>query len=282
MTRMSRSLDGVLREELLCVVMASTFQLSANISMLFAELAFLDRIGAAARAGFHAVECQFPYAHAAQDIALRVADHGLVMNGINTPMGDPQKNEFGCAALPGRQAKFRADFETALAYADRLRAGTIHCMSGAPQPDELSKARETFLGNMRWASEQARSTEVTLVVEPLNSRDRPGYFVSRSDDVVALLRELDCENVKLLFDVYHIQIMEGDLIRRMERHWPYIGHVQIAGVPERHEPDTGEVAFEGIIRALTACGWSGYVGAEYNPRGDTMAGLGWAKPWLNA
>jgi hydroxypyruvate isomerase len=262
--------------------MPPSFTLSANISLLFAEYPFLDRIGAAAAAGFRAVECQFPYAFPAPAIEERLAAHGLVMNGINTPRGDAARGEFGTAAMPGREADFEADFARALAYAQTLGARTIHCMSGAPAAEDRSRARRTFLANMRRASARAREAGMTLLIEPLNARDRPGYFVSRSDEAADLLTELDCDNVKLLFDVYHIQIMEGDLLRRLERHWPIIGHVQIASVPRRHEPDEGEVAYPAILAELSARGWQGYVGAEYVPRGQTADGLGWAAPWLAA
>src|SRR5262249_48627262 len=137
-----------------------------------------------------------------------------------------------------------------------------------------------FLNNLGKASELAAAHGLTLLIEPLNRRDRPGYFVSRSDEVVMLLQDLACDHVKLLFDLYHIQIMEGDLLRRLERHWPSIGHVQIASVPGRHEPDEGEIAYPAILSDLAHRGWSGYVGAEYNPRRGTAEGLGWAAPWL--
>ncbi|MEN9709043.1 MAG: hypothetical protein RIQ68_1451 [Pseudomonadota bacterium] len=251
------------------------FILSANISMLFPERPFLERIGAAAHAGFHAVECQFPYALPAQDIAAALQQHGLVMNGINTPPGET----FGSAALPGEEARFRDDLEHALDYAKILGAGTIHCMSGMTG-GMSTKARETFLRNLSYASARAQDQAKTLVIEPLNSVDRPGYFVSRSDDVVMLLTELQAPNVKLLFDIYHIQIMEGDLLRRLQRHWPWIGHVQIASVPDRQEPDLGEINLPAFFNALRAQGYEGYVGAEYNPRGDTLAGLEWAREYL--
>ncbi len=260
--------------------MARTFILSANISMLFAEHPFIDRIDAAAAAGFRAVECQFPYAVASGDIAARLAATGLPMNSINTPLGDLSRGEFGFAALPGRESAFREGFERALAYAARLGVGTIHCMSGVPDPAARPAARATFLENLRWAAPLARAAGVELVIEPLNSRDRPGYFVARSDDVVELLAELGEPNVKLLFDVYHLQIMEGDIFRRMERHWPHIGHVQIASVPSRREPDEGELACPAILAELARRGWDRFVGAEYNPRGRTEDGLGWAAPWL--
>ncbi len=257
------------------------FQLSANISMLFAEFAFPDRIEAAAKAGFRAVECQFPYGFAATALRQRLDACGLIMNSINTPMGDAARGEFGLAALPGEQRRFRRDFETALDYAMTLGATTVHCMSGAPAADAQPAARATFLDNLLWASQQARACGVTVVIEPLNTRDRPGYFVSRSDEVVALLETLDCDNVRMLFDAYHIQIMEGDLLTRLRRHWPRIGHVQIASVPGRREPDEGELAFGALLAELDVLGWEAFVGAEYNPRGLTAEGLGWAQPWLH-
>jgi hydroxypyruvate isomerase len=169
---------------------------------------------------------------------------------------------------------------TSPCFADAtVGAGTIHVTSGLTF-GQTREARDAFFENFFWASHKARLADITLLIEPLNAVDRPGYFVSRSDDVVALLGELGCENVKLLFDVYHIQIMEGDLLRRLERHWPHVGHVQIASVPRRHEPDEGEVAFAAILADLTARDYQGFVGAEYNPRGSTQEGLGWAAPWL--
>jgi len=259
--------------------MRQTFTLSANISMLFTDLPFLARIGAAAAAGFAAVECQFPYASEASDVAGELARHGLVMNGLNTPQGDPARGEFGMAAAPGLQSRFRGEFDQALAYAATVGAQMIHVMSGMTG-GQTTAARDAFFENFTWASARARAAGVTLLIEPLNAVDRPGYFVSRSDDVVALLDELGCDNVKLLFDVYHIQIMEGDLLRRLARHWPHVGHVQLASVPRRHEPDEGEVAFAAILGELGARGYAGFVGAEYNPRGKTQDGLGWAAPWL--
>ena len=259
--------------------MRHTVTLSANISMLFPDLPFPGRIGAAAGAGFAAVECQFPYATDPREVKAELARHDLVMNGINTPQGDPAKGEFGMAAVAGSQSRFRDEFEQALAYAATVGARTIHVMSGMTG-GQTKEARDAFFENVFWASHKARLADITLLIEPLNAVDRPGYFVSRSDDVVALLGELGCDNVKLLFDVYHIQIMEGDLLRRLDRHWPHVGHVQLASVPRRHEPDEGEVAFAAILADLTARGYQGFVGAEYNPRGSTQEGLGWAAPWL--
>ncbi len=262
--------------------MPHPFRLSANISMLFADLPFLQRIDAARAAGFPAVECQFPYATGLAELVDRLTALGLPMNSINTPMGDPTRGEFGFAALTGREDDFRAGFERALIYGSALKVSTIHCMSGVPGAATATSARNTFLQNLRWAAPLARNYDIDLVIEPLNARDRPGYFVARSDDVAGLIAELGESNVKLLFDMYHIQIMEGDLIRRLEKHWSIIGHIQIAGVPLRREPDEGEIAGANMLHELARRGWAGFVGAEYNPRGDTMAGLGWARAWLKS
>ena len=262
--------------------MTVSFRLSANISMLFADRHFPRRIEAAAAAGFPAVECQFPYAFDRAEILSALNGHGLPMNSINTPVGDLQRGEFGFAALPGKQDQFRSTFEKALEWGAALGVETIHCMSGAPGADDLSAARKTFMNNLSWAAPLAQAQNINLLIESLNSRDRPGYFVSRSDDVAALIAELGEPNVKLLFDIYHIQIMEGDISCRLERHWPVIGHVQVAGVPARNEPDVGELAISNIMIGLAKMGWRGFVGAEYNPVSQTEDGLGWARPWLNA
>lgn len=253
------------------------FRWSANISMMFAELPFPDRIAAAAQAGFPAVECHFPYDLDRRDIIARLDANSVVMNGVNTPPGNAQKGEFGFAAVPGREADFQRGLELALDWAVALGAKTIHCMCGVVDPAQHEQARETFLSNMLWASDQARGTGVDLLIEPINRYDRPNWFVSRSDDVVALLDEMGRDNLKLMFDFYHIQIMEGDLLRRMERHWDHIGHFQFASVPRRAEPDEGEINYPNIFAAIAQRGWSGWVAAEYRPRGKTQDGLGWMR-----
>ena len=251
-----------------------SIRLAANISMLFREYDFADRIAAAVDAGFPAVECQFPYEVEADVLAARLARSKVPMIGLNTPPGD----RFGSAAVPGLERRFREDFERALHYAQAMGTHAIHVMSGVPDAPR-EQALAVFLTNLRWAAQRAPKGMI-LLIEPLNSRDRPGYFVSRSDEVVELLAVLACPNVKIMFDLYHVQIMEGDLITRLARHFDHIGHVQIASVPGRHEPDEGEICLDGVFTALEAQGWGGYVGAEYNPRGDTVEGLGWAEPWL--
>jgi hydroxypyruvate isomerase len=257
----------------------TALRFSANISMLFPEHPFLDRIDAAARAGFKAVECQFPYEWSIADIKARLAANGIPLTGLNTQRGDVAAGERGMAAVPGRSATFRDHLAQALEYATALGVPKIHVMSGVADPARMAAATETFLENMAYAGDEARKAGVTLLIEPLNKYDNPGYFVGTSDAVVALLEKLGRDNVTLLFDVYHIQIMEGDLTRRLERHWPRIGHIQVASVPGRHEPDEGEVAYPAIFQEIAARGWDSWVGAEYNPRGRTADGLGWLRPF---
>jgi hydroxypyruvate isomerase len=251
--------------------MSARTRFSANVSMMFGEYEPLDRINAAARAGFEAVEFLFPYEFSVADIRARLSDSNIVLNHLNTRPGET----FGLAAQPGKEDEFARVFDQALDYATRLGALTIHCMSGVVAQQDRAHAKDTFLRNMRSASAKAQGTGVTLVIEPINIHDRDNFFVQRSDDVVALLRELACPNVRLLFDFYHIQIMEGDLTRRLDRHWDHIGHFQFASVPLRHEPDTGEINLKPLFAEIVKRGWSGFLGAEYRPAGRTEDGLGW-------
>jgi hydroxypyruvate isomerase len=256
--------------------MSARLRFSANISMLFPELPFLARIDQARIEGFDAVECHFPYDVKIADIKARLAANGLVMNAINTAPGD-RPGDWGTAAMPGRSAEFASQLGQALAYAAALGIPTVHCMSGVLPPGERAGMRPVFIDNMRRASEAARAANVDLLVEPLNSRDKPDYFVSTSDEIVALLAEIGCDNVKLLFDVYHVQIMEGDITKRLHRHWPRIGHIQIASVPERHEPDEGEVAYGFVLDEVARLGWTGFIGCEYRPRRPGSAGFAWLR-----
>jgi hydroxypyruvate isomerase len=256
--------------------MTANLLFSANISMLFTELPFLERIDQARIEGFDAVECHFPYAIKIADLKARLDANGLVMNALNTAPGN-RPGDWGTAAMPGRAPEFRAQLAAALDYAKALAIPTIHCMSGVLPESERAAMRPVFIDNMRRASEAARLANVVLLVEPLNSRDKPNYFVSTSDEIIALLEEIDRDNVKLLFDVYHIQIMEGDITRRLRRHFPRIGHIQIASVPERHEPDDGEIAYGFVLDEIAGLGWQGYIGCEYRPRRPGSQGYQWLR-----
>jgi hydroxypyruvate isomerase len=246
---------------------------SANISMLFCERPFTDRIRAAASVGFDAVECHFPYEHDAADIHARMQDAGVVMNGINTPPG--QVGEFGLAAVPGREDDFARGLDAALVWGARVGVETIHCMAGCVPDEERDRAGEVFLRNLENAIPAARDAGLTLLIEPINTRDRPGYFLRHPDQAHDVVTKLASERVKLMFDFYHMQIVAGDLLTRMNALWPIIGHFQIASAPRRHEPDEGEVNYTEIFKAIEARGWPGYVAAEYNPRGRTEDGLNW-------
>jgi 2-dehydrotetronate isomerase len=254
----------------------TSLPLSANISFMFMERPFLERIGAAAAAGFPAVECHFPYEHPIPILRKALKKAGIRLTGINTAPGD-RPGDWGLACDPKRRAEFRAGVRQALRYAKALDVPTIHVMAGMVAQADLRKARRAYMANMAWAADEAAKSAKTIVSEPLNTRDKPGYFISRSDDVATMIREIGRPNLKLMFDCYHVQIMEGDVTKRLERHRDVIGHVQIAAVPSRNEPDEGELDHRHLFKALKAGGYPGHVGCEYKPRGRTEDGLGWIK-----
>jgi hydroxypyruvate isomerase len=250
---------------------------SANIAFLFAERPFLERIDAAKAAGFTAVECHFPYDIPVDVLKARLDEAGVRLSGLNTAPGDVARGDWGLAGVPGREADFRRDFDQAASYATTLGARVIHVMAGIVPAEQRGEARRTYVGNLREAARSIAGSGITLVLEPLNTRDKPGYLVSRSDDLAEIIAEIGEPDVKLMFDVYHVQVMEGDLIRRLERHRPIIGHIQIAAAPSRAEPDEGEIAYRAIFDAIAAIGYDGLIGLEYKPRGRTEDGLGWMK-----
>jgi len=260
---------------------------AANLSMLYPELPFLERFGAAAADGFKGVECLFPYDHAPELLAAQLHQHQLQQVLFNAPPGNWAGGEKGLACLPGRETEFDASIDKALAYAQALRCPRVHVMAGImPTQSASDSLRETYVSNMRRAARRARPYGVTLLIEPLNARDNPGYLVSRQDDAHALVAEIGEANVAVQMDLYHCQIVEGDVAMKIRRWLPTgrVAHFQIAGVPERHEPDIGELNYAyllGVIDEVSAqCGWQGWVGCEYRPaRGavpeGTRAGLGW-------
>lgn len=257
-------------------------KLAANLSMLFNEVPFLDRFAGAAAAGFRGVEFLFPYEHAPAEVARRLGDHGLALALFNLPPGDWAAGERGLAALPGREADFDAGLARAMAYAEALRPPCIHMMAGIP-PDDADPAacRAAYVRNLRAAAAALAPAGIQVVIEPINRRDIPGYYLTRQDQAIALLDQAGAVNTGLQMDLYHCQIVEGDLATKIRAYAPRLGHVQIAGVPERHEPDTGEVHYPYLFDLLDALGYGGWVGCEYHPRGDTAAGLAWAAPYLN-
>ena len=266
-------------------------QFAANLSMLYPELDFLDRFEAAARDGFKAVEFLFPYAYEARELAARLKAHGLQQVLFNMPPGDWDKGERGLACRPGREAEFREGVGHALAYAQVLACPRIHVMAGQlPAGTERDAVRPTYVDNLRWAAAQADKQGVQLMIEPINTRDIPGFFLNRQDHAHELIAEIAAPNVKVQMDLYHCQIVEGDVAMKIRQYLPTgrVGHFQIAGVPERHEPDIGEMnypyLFQVIDEVSRQCGWTGWIGCEYRPArgaqpGGTSAGLGWFRPW---
>jgi hydroxypyruvate isomerase len=247
---------------------------AANLAYLFTERPFIERFGAAAVAGFKAVELQFPYDHAASAVRGEIERHGLVMLGINTPPGSA--GEPGLAGVPGRESEFGAAFRRALDYAVAIRATAIHCMAGMVPAALQAAGEDTFVANLARAADLAAEHGITILIEPLNRRDRPDYLLHRPEQAVAIIERCGRPNVRMQFDFYHVQIEAGDLMTRFERHRPVIGHVQIAAVPSRAEPDEGEVNYPAIFAMLDRSPYAGYVGCEYKPRRGTREGLGWA------
>ncbi|MDP1789966.1 MAG: hydroxypyruvate isomerase family protein [Methylibium sp.] len=251
---------------------------AANLTLLYTEQAFLDRAAAAARDGFEAVECQFPYEHPAAEFAARLADSGLPLVLMNAPPGDAAAGERGLAALPGRQADFRRAVDTALAYASAVRCPRLHVMAGRlPAGTERAALQPTFVENLAWAARQAAGTGIELLIEPINLRDMPGYFLNRQDHAHEIVQLVNAPNLKVQMDLYHCQVVEGDVAMKLRQYLPTgrVGHLQVAGVPERQEPDIGELNAAYLFDVIDALGYGGWVGCEYRPRGETSAGLGW-------
>jgi 2-dehydrotetronate isomerase len=256
---------------------------AANLTMMYGEHAFPDRIAAAARDGFAAAECLFPYDFAAEDLKSRLDSSGVELVLFNAPPGDWAAGERGIASLPGREDEFRRGFDRALHYARVLGNRRVHVMAGlrdAATP--LEAQRELYLRNLAWAAAQAQPEGITILIEPINTRDMPGYLLNRQDDAQTIRAELKAPNLQVQFDCYHCQIVEGDLATKLRRDIAGIGHVQIAGVPARHEPDLGEVNYPYLFTLLDELGYAGWIGCEYRPRGATSAGLGWLQPYLPA
>jgi hydroxypyruvate isomerase len=254
-------------------------QLAANLSTLFTEVDFLDRFAAARAAGFRHVEYQFPYAWQPQDIARAARESAVQVVLHNLPAGDMARGERGIACLPGREREFREGVERAIEYASAVGCARVNCLAGLAPADPAHFA--ALVANVRQAARRLGEVGIELLIEPINTRSVPGFFLSRSAQAVDVLNAAGEANARIQYDVFHMQIMEGDLACTLERLLGRIGHIQIADVPERHEPGTGEVNFAFLLAHLDRLGYSGWVGCEYNPRGDTVAGLTWAKPYLS-
>ena len=252
---------------------------SANLGFLFTELSLPDAIRAARRAGFEAVECHFPYDVSPEEVRAALRETDLPMLGLNTVRGDTDRGEFGLSALPGREADARGAIDRAVEYAASIGARSVHVMAGRTGGGEAAEA--AFRANLAHACDRAEG--LTILLEPINHRDAPGYHLSTVEHAAEIIEALGRENLKIMFDVYHVQIMQGDLIRRLEAHRELIGHVQIAAVPDRGEPDAGEVHYPNLIAAIREMGFEAPIGAEYKPRhGSTEAGLGWLEAYRGA
>jgi hydroxypyruvate isomerase len=252
---------------------------AANLSFLFHEFAFVDRFAAAAEAGFRAVEFTFGYDFPAHELAARLRAHDLEQVLINAPPGDWNAGERGLGAVPDRERDFAAGVATALRYADALSCPRVHVLagvlSGDGDPRWRARCRSTFVDNLRTAGREAASHGVELMIEPINARDVPGYFLTTQAEAHAIREEVGAANVKVQMDLYHAQIVEGDLSEKLRRWLGAIGHIQIAGVPGRHEPDVGEVNYYALFALLDELHYRGWVGCEYRPLRDTLSGLRW-------
>lgn len=247
-------------------------KLSANLGFLWNELSLPDAIRAAKKAGFDAVECHWPYDTPVEDVNAALAETGLKMLGLNTIRGDLEKGENGLCALVGRQEKARAAIDQAIDYAVASNTPNIHVMAGFAQGEA---AHNTFVENLKYACAQASTHNITILIEPLNKYDAPDYFLQNSTQAKVIIEEVGTDNIKLMFDCYHLQIMEGDISRRLVELKPIIGHVQFASVPTRQEPNQGELDYSHIFKVLFDNGFDQPIGAEYKPATTTEAGLGW-------
>ncbi len=273
-------------------------QLAANLTMMYTELPFLERFEAAARDGFKGVEYLFPYAYSAQELADRLHAHGLSQVLFNAPAGGWDaastdaawgSGQRGTACIPGKEQEFQAGVLLALDYAEDLSCPRIHAMAGLlPQGVAYEQALATYICNLKWAAAEAAKCGRDVLVEPINTRDMPGFFLNLQEQAHDILQQVGADNLKVQMDLYHCQIMEGDLATKIRKYLPTgrVGHLQIAGVPERHEPDVGELNYTYLLKVLdevaATCGWTGWVGCEYKPKlggqaGGTSAGLGWMR-----
>ncbi len=274
---------------------SAPLRFAANLSWLYTDLPFLDRFEAAARDGFKGVECLFPHEHPRAEVAARLRDLGLELVLFNAAPGNWAAGERGLAGVPGREADFRASLIAALELAQALGCPRVHVMAGlrsdgdAPgMTDARAQAWATYEANLRWAAEQARATERVITIEPINPRDMPGYLLTRPGEAFALAQNIDSAHLQVQLDLYHAQIVEGDVTMRLRQMLPTgrVGHLQIAAVPDRGEPDAGELNFPWVFDELRRLSWAGWIGCEYRPRATprpdapgqaTTDGLGWLR-----
>lgn len=257
-------------------------RLAANVSLMFPEVPFMERFAAAARAGFRYVEYQFPYAFgSAAEVAQRARDAGVEVVLHNLPGGDAAKGDRGIACQPARASEFREGVERAIEYAKAAGCPRLNVLAGvAPEGVAREKLFETLVANLRFAADKLAAAKLQLLTEPVNPRTIPGFFLTTSRQAIEAIDAAGSANLKLQYDIFHMQIVEGDLAKTIERLLPRIGHMQLADVPDRHEPGTGEINFDFLLAHIDRLGYQGWMGCEYLPKGDTVAGLAWAKRYL--
>jgi hydroxypyruvate isomerase len=256
-------------------------QFSANLSFLFTELDFPDRFGAAARAGFKGVEFHFPYDFDKAVLAEVMLTSGVEVVLFNLPAGNWAAGERGIASLPERKAEFQDGVGRAIEYAEALGCAQLNCLAGIPTGPNCSqgKAIDTLIDNLRFAAAVTQRAGIRLTMEPLNTRDNPGFLISTTTQAMQVIDAVGSKNLLLQYDLYHAQVMEGDLARTLETLLPRIGHLQVADNPGRHQPGTGEIRFDFIFERLQALGYGGWIGCEYKPSGATENSFGWLQQW---
>jgi hydroxypyruvate isomerase len=253
---------------------------AANLTMLFNEFDFLDRFKAARDAGFKGVEYLFPYPYRKEDLAERLEDNGLTQVLHNLPAGDWAKGERGVACIPGREREFEEGVDRAIEYARALHCSQLNCLAGiAPADADAAAVRDTFVRNLGFAAEKLRASGIRLLIEPCNTRDIPGFYLNRSAQALDVMAAVASDNLWLQYDIYHMQVMEGDLAPTIERILPRIGHMQLADNPGRHEPGTGEINYPFLFGHIDRIGYEGWIGCEYKPAASTLAGLDWIGPY---
>lgn len=248
---------------------------SANLGFLWSALPLLDRIDRAAAAGFRAIELHWPYDTPPEEVRDACRRHGLTLVGLNTAVGDAASGDFGLGAVPGREADFMAALEQSVDYCRVTGARAIHAMAGNVPASRRSQAREVFIGNLQRAAERAAEEDLTLLLEPINANDKPDYFLSTLQEADALIEAVGSTRIQIMFDVYHVARQEGDVLRKLERYQHRIGHVQVAAVPSRAEPDEGEICYRAVFEQLDSMDYAGFVGCEYIPRAGVEEGLKW-------
>ncbi len=249
---------------------------AANLGFLWTELPLLDRIAAAGRAGFRAVELHYPYDLPPADVAKACRDANVVLLGVNTALG-PGPNDRGLAAVPGRRDEARALVDQSVDFIREAGGTSVHVMAGLVPREQHAEGRVCLLDTLRYAIDRIGDDNITVLLEALNPRDMPGYFYTGLEDMASVVAELDNPHVRMMFDTYHIGVAQGDIITRLRTHFPLVGHVQIAAVPSRAEPDEGEIAYPAIFAELEALGYAGWIGCEYRPRAGTEIGLRWVE-----